>query len=74
MNISNRNEMDLKVVSGILLSDSVQMALANALNEKLDENENPDDIKGIQKGLQETFKKIGNSMTIENEKLTDFVN
>ena len=73
MNISNRNEMDLKVVSGILLSDSVQMVLANALNEKLDENENPDDIKGIQKGIQETFKKIGN-MTIENEKLTDFVN
>ena len=64
MNISNKNEQDLKVVSGILLSDTVQMALTNALNEKLDV-ESPNDIKGIKKGLMETFKRIGN-MSNEN--------
>ena len=60
LNISNRNEKDLRSVSSLFLSNQVQGALMNAINKGLHE-ENVQDVKKIQEGILKSFQRIRNA-------------
>ena len=65
LNISNRNEKDLRSVSSLFLSNQVQSAIMNAINKGLHE-ENSQDVKKIQEGILKSFQKIRNESYIPN--------
>ena len=65
LNISNRNEKDLRSVSSLFLSNQVQGAIMNAINKGLHE-ENSQDVKKIQEGILKSFQKIRNESYVTN--------
>ena len=65
LNISNRNEKDLRSVSSLFLSNQVQGAIMNATNKGLHE-ENSQDVKKIQEGILKSFQKIRNESYVNN--------
>ena len=65
LNISNRNEKDLRSVSSLFLSNQVQGAIMNAINKGLHE-ENSQDVKKIQEGILKSFQKIRNESYVNN--------
>ena len=58
MNFTNRNNKEVKQVSQMLMSDTVQSALMNAIDQNLNLDD-PSDLKEVKKGILESLKSIG---------------
>ena len=58
MNFTNRNNKEVKQVSQLLMSDTVQSALMNAIDQNLNLDD-PSDLKEVKKGILESLKSIG---------------
>ena len=59
MNFTNRDNKEVKQVSQLLMSDTVQSALMNAIDQNLNLDE-PGDLDEVKKGILESLKSIGN--------------
>ena len=58
MNFTNRNNKEVKQVSQLLMSDTVQSALMNAIDQNLNLDE-PSELEEVKKGILESLKSIG---------------
>ena len=65
MNFTNRNKQEVKQVSQLLMSEAVQSAMMNAIDQNLDLDE-PGDLHAVKKGILNSLKSIGAQNSTKN--------
>ena len=58
MNFTNRNKDETEQVSQMLMSDAVQSAVLNAIDQNLDLDES-DDLEKVKNGIRQSLRSIG---------------
>ena len=66
MNFTNRNKDETEQVSQMLMSDAVQSAVMNAIDQNLDLDESVD-LEKVKNGIRESLRSIGIRNSTQNK-------
>ena len=66
MNFTNRNKDETEQVSQMLMSDAVQSAVLNAIDQNLDLDES-DDLEKVKNGIRQSLRSIGIQNSTQNK-------